>query len=1800
MSTRTTWRWSSLLVVLTMIVSMAAVTVSASPAPARPETASAAPAQQPPQPQTTVETAADAALEKLDSDLQALARSGGNQVVDVRLVVAEEGILDWQGLVQAVPRAIPDEATGLPVWYGKVRVNDLAKMASLDFVVHADLIEAVGPVPRFRDPDDSGPVVTEAMRARLRALRDNPPASNPRIGIQGWWDVGPGHESKKAWDKGYTGSGVTVADLDSGVDFCHPDLYGTWKVYDVAASRNVTYTVYRADPYGPVTVPNYYSYFDGWPVALSPFSNYAWFFDMWYNGAPTELNTFLYGYSKFADTRATGTGDTIWFDGKVYTTTGTAHELNPVYHIGYHPDQSLEKLWWGERIAVLVVDETGDGVYETVYVDLNDNHDFSDDQPANKANPAACWDADGDGYNDLSGGLVYFIADGLHYPPMMDWWFAPQAYGIPAPGPGELVAFMFDDPLGPAAAHGTLTAGNIVGQGRADGDPSVYGGEARPSWKPAGVGGMVQGAGRNAKLIAIGDIYINFTASTEEGWYFASFGVDGYGDTDDGAQITSNSYGSSDVDNDEWDNRSRLITRLNTRTSFRGYSNPYGMRVAHLFSTGNGAPGYGTNAPPSGSTAIAIGASTQMGSTGWDSISGADQIVWGDVIPWSNRGPTAVGHLAPHVTADGAFAAGAITLNGWGDGWTAWETWGGTSRSCPVAAGNLALIYDAWKQRTGQWPTWKEARELLMNGATDQKNDVLVQGAGAVNADKSTDIAGGHYGLHVSPEAWYVGDYRGTEYPAFAQIITPGGSDNQVFTVKNYSPLTITAGLTATYYTRISEYTFDVTAATANESPYDFNRPDYLFDVTEYAPSGIPPDADLMVAEIIEPFNEFASGNTALGNNWRILWYSWTDVNSDGNLWTDANTNGVVNSGEIDAGEYVRFSYGYGLHTYRQVSVKDPLARWKDGIFLGLQHRNRTASVPVSHLTIRVTFYKKTAWGWVTLPATQVTVNPASTATFQATINVPADTPYGLYEGAIEVSIPAQGSYSGYTTIIPVLVNVAFSGNLTIAPVTLGGTPRADTRYDNGYIQGPMDWSWRPESGDWRFYFLDQTVTPPAGTRLIVRDEWGDVAPETDIDTLVLGPTSGAYTRSQPPFTFGFGDFSETDPATFGPYRLEVVAKSVNRNVGAGIWAFQTATGGNVEYVVAPLTSGLHEVIQHSVRWNGTRFEAPFTKTLSTLTGPTALTYTNYFTDIVSFSANITWTQGLTVEVYGMKDTRQDYPDLLINQDPTPDTTCDFTGTGWYTYTFSMPANVAKYIAHVVVGANDLDLFMFRDVNGNGTFECPGERIASSTRSAGQDDEITLNFPVVGDYMVAVQGWSVSPDPSHFSWWWKRTDLDTSLGMRNADLSIGPYKNATFELYNVNPDACNPAAADCNDGIIYVGFPDAPRLFSIPVTVNYSGPNLSTSNKTRSAATAKPGDVLTYTINLINSSSVYTATGALMTDTLPSEVTFGEIIAGGAVYSDVLNAVLWSGDVAPSYTHTIVFTATVNACVSHGTVITNIAQVNNGEGWVTATGPATVTVQSVNLATSTKAVDKTVAAPNDLLLYTVTVANTGVVDTVAYVTDTLPAQVTFVSGGEGVSHNAGVVTWSGPVTAGVSVPITYQVRINAPLPAGTQIVNTAQVADACGRAWTTNAVTTTLRAANVTVSKEANTAEAASGTAVTYTIVIQNIGEVAASVVMTDVMPTGLTVEDAWLVSGPGSVVWASNAVTYTGTLDTAYSNIARVRFRATISGSFPNVVQNMAWVNDGQGNVVSDDAVVAIAPVSRIYLPLVMRNYGP
>ena len=65
---------------------------------------------------------------------------------------------------------------------------------------------------------------------------------------------------------------------------------------------------------------------------------------------------------------------------------------------------------------------------------------------------------------------------------------------------------------------------------------------------------------------------------------------------------------------------------------------------------------------------------------------------------WSNRGFGANATNGVDLVADGAYAPGDATLNTVLDGRIAWVTWGGTSRSTPVAAGATALVYQAYKK----------------------------------------------------------------------------------------------------------------------------------------------------------------------------------------------------------------------------------------------------------------------------------------------------------------------------------------------------------------------------------------------------------------------------------------------------------------------------------------------------------------------------------------------------------------------------------------------------------------------------------------------------------------------------------------------------------------------------------------------------------------------------------------------------------------------------------------------------------------------------------------------------------------------------------------------------------------------------------------------------------------------------------------------------------------------------------------------------------------------------------------------
>jgi uncharacterized repeat protein (TIGR01451 family) len=170
-------------------------------------------------------------------------------------------------------------------------------------------------------------------------------------------------------------------------------------------------------------------------------------------------------------------------------------------------------------------------------------------------------------------------------------------------------------------------------------------------------------------------------------------------------------------------------------------------------------------------------------------------------------------------------------------------------------------------------------------------------------------------------------------------------------------------------------------------------------------------------------------------------------------------------------------------------------------------------------------------------------------------------------------------------------------------------------------------------------------------------------------------------------------------------------------------------------------------------------------------------------------------------------------------------------------------------------------------------------------------------------------------------------------------------------------------------------------------TVDLSG---STFNVDRN--TARPGDTLTYRTELRNAGSA--TANAQVSIPLPGQATYvAGSATGGATYDAAGHRITWTGEVPATFT----FAVRLAAPLANATRVETVATVNDGVH-PPFTRTATTTVQAPDLAGSTKSVDQSVADVGQTLNYTVLVQNSGDVSAEATVTDTLPANTTYVDG----------------------------------------------------------------------------------------------------------------------------------------------------------------------------------------------------------
>jgi subtilisin family serine protease len=1337
--------------------------------------AAAGPRARHPHPSPEVTSRTDAATDKLDAPLQRAAANPDGSTVAVMVTV--------RGSASAVQAQLSGDhtarakAAGLVV--GRIDDNRLVKLAQDKNVVSVKKVSLKRdgrPVASDEHPDISlkGADKRAAVDGTRRGNVPYDKAPAPRGSTFDKFkklDVldAKTHDFTDAWNRGLTGEGTSVAVFDSGTDWSHPDLLGA-KIQRRA---------------------------DGWPDAYDPFGTLQLL------AAPEQIDEGLSWYTPTTAASCDRHGRSCKID--YATATGPSRNLpnapgtsehtytfprswskSGEVRLGSHPDDyALD--FFGERPAFLVTDPHTAGVYDTIYVDLDDDHDFSDEKPVTKESPRSWRDLDGDGYVDLSGGMAYYVSDGTG-PSGTPLPGGPEEFGVAQKyAPGAMVAWTgdFDPPL---EGHGTSTASNVVGQGVTNGDLPTFRDIPGGKFPAAVVGGAPK-----ATMVPFGDIYFSFDFSTQFSYLLAN---------DKHIDVTSNSYGPSEVDNDGLDAMSQEDDIWHA-----------GGDTTSIYSTGNGGPGYGTTSPPSPVSGVKVGASTQYGATGWDSITKYSQVNDNDVANWSNRGPGSTGSNGVDLVADGAYSAGSVNLGRaveeGKNGKDAWETWGGTSRSTPVVAGATALVYQAYRRTHDQMPEdfWRLAKGYLKSGANDLEYDGYTQGAGSLDVGRSTRIAEGTSGARVSPDEWRPGDYQGKEYDAFPHLVAPGGTDSQQFTLDGSGRYDVSDRTLR----RVGVEKFDYTTSpVSDETPYLFNAPNYLINLSKMVKEH--KDADIMVIRANYPYDQFDPNDDYSEDQlWRMVTYDWTDANHDGRLWTDKDHDGTVDSepsaetnidgqpipnfkkSEVEKGEYERFTYiNQSTNAYTNI-VRQPAKRMDDGLFVGFAHSATSAAIPRTTFHFEVEFYKNQDWRWVTTPTT-------ARGSFTASIKVPQDTPYGLYEGAVVVRNDRQES------VVPVSVNVAATlpqaadGSIG-SPLTFGGAAvdraQRDQLYNNGSVVDAKDWGWRAESGDWRFYYYDVPKAPPAGTKFLVSDTFAGPSPHNDIDSLVFGPIENSYQL-----------VGGSDPI-YAPYALGPVGGSQNTNTHDGVWQFDTATGTNRELVSAPASQGLHALVQHEVNFQHDQGEVhlPFEATVGgARVAPDSVDQTTSG-DTGSFDVDFTTgidLDGLTADAFGLSQpstttetAEQDDPD-----DPS---------SASVKRTFTLDHAGSLTVSSVMPG-NDLDMYLVYDANKDGAFT--SDEIIGSSAGATGTESVSVANPQDGSYQVWMQGYSVSGTPTF------PLTVDAVQGhdLTVTGLPSGPVPAGTTVPLHVTYSK-TMTAGQAYQGLVQVGPPEAPGLLSVPVTI---------------------------------------------------------------------------------------------------------------------------------------------------------------------------------------------------------------------------------------------------------------------------------------------------------------------------------------------------------------------------------------------
>jgi len=561
-----------------------------------------------------------------------------------------------------------------------------------------------------------------------------------------------------------TGKGVTVAVVDTGVDFSNPDI-----MESLARDDDNNPIMLDADGQGLVLTNStfaanikhgkIYNFTKTAMLQLNATSHVYESSDgiflntMAKNGTISIYNSFSpnYGNAYVLEGRVTG-------DLKIGTSQKNfIPSKSGIYHLGAILASHVGKL---QVVIVLVTDPNQAGVYDTITPDMSTSwtdftkkeqsrpdydFDFTDETPITigSGNEFMVYDSDDDGVNDYSAGTVGarvvdiygVISDKAEIDYKMG---AVNGTLLPAMDKNGNYFGVMNDFYG----HGTATSATIASKGKMQYD--IY----NDTKKSTILGIAPDVSILPVKSLWFGDVFYGWmwTAgfeNEESKWVYT-----GEPKTD----IISNSWGVSNFPSLEYapglDISSHILNALVIPQSL--HQNYTGTTI--ISSAGNNGHGYGTMGMPGiSSFGISVGAVTSNDFVGYGPFK--DQPRFGNttdhsdhVVDFSSRGPGVIGDIKPDLMSIGAygFVPSAITKLP-DEPSESFSGFGGTSMAAPIAAGSAALVVERLKEKSMSYDPFT-IRNLLMSSASDLRSDPLTQGAGLVNALDAVRIVNGHGG----------------------------------------------------------------------------------------------------------------------------------------------------------------------------------------------------------------------------------------------------------------------------------------------------------------------------------------------------------------------------------------------------------------------------------------------------------------------------------------------------------------------------------------------------------------------------------------------------------------------------------------------------------------------------------------------------------------------------------------------------------------------------------------------------------------------------------------------------------------------------------------------------------------------------------------------------------------------------------------------------------------------------------------------------------------------------------------------